>query len=161
MKKAIFLDRDGVVNYEQSEYTYEINKFKINDGIVDSLKKFQGKKFLLIIITNQGGIAKNLYKKEDVEKIHQYLIKYLKKQGIVLTEIYYCPHHPVKENCLCRKPDSLLIEKAIARFQIAPTHSFFIGDNERDILAAKKVGLNTIRIKTNENIRKYCDSICH
>ena len=159
MKKAIFLDRDGVINYEKDDYIYKINDFKINQGVIETLKEFQKNEYLLIIISNQGGIAKGIYKKEDVEKLHQHLINLLKKQGITLTEIYYCPHHSDIENCICRKPDSLLIEKAIARFQINPHISFFIGNNETDCIAANKVGLNTIKINSNENIMKYCKSI--
>lgn len=159
MKKAVFLDRDGVINCERGEYNYRIENFTINEGVIECLKNFQKAGFILIIISNQGGIAKGIYKKENIEQIHRYLVEVFEKQGIFLTEIYYCPHHSDIENCLCRKPDSLLIEKSIARFKINPSESFFIGDKETDVIAAKKAGLNPVMIKPNENLLKYLPEI--
>ncbi|MDK2977900.1 MAG: D-glycero-D-manno-heptose 1,7-bisphosphate phosphatase [Bacteroidales bacterium] len=159
MNKAVFFDRDGVINYERGEYTYLPKDLIINEGIIPSLKKLQEHGFLLIIVSNQGGISKELYTKEQVEEVHQYLKDELKKHEIQLTEIYYCPHHAAFENCLCRKPKSLMLEKAIARFDIDNQSSYMIGDSERDITAAKKLGLNTIKIEPNENIEKYIHKI--
>jgi D-glycero-D-manno-heptose 1,7-bisphosphate phosphatase len=83
----------------------------------------------------------------------------LSGHGISFLEIYYCPHHSEIENCLCRKPESLLFEKAIARFNIDTGQSWMIGDSERDIIAAEKAGLKSILIRSNEDIRKYIDRI--
>ena len=124
-----------------------------------SLKKFQENNYLLIIISNQGGISKGIYTIEQVEEVHNYLKNYLQKHNIELTEIYYCPHHSSNEKCLCRKPNTLLLEKAIARFNIDVSSSFLIGDGDRDIEAGNKIGLHTIKIETNENILKYCKLI--
>src|SRR6056297_479943 len=154
MNKAVFFDRDGVINFERGEYTYLPEDFLINEGVIPSLKKLQEHDFLLIIVSNQGGISKELF-----EKVHQYLADELKKHEIQLTEIYYCPHHAAFENCLCRKPKSLMLEKAIARFDIDNQSSYMIGDSERDIKAAEKVGLKTIKIEPNENIEKYINKI--
>ncbi|MBE9467666.1 MAG: HAD family hydrolase [Bacteroidetes bacterium] len=160
MNKAIFLDRDGVINSDKGHYyIYRVEDFKINEGIVESLQKFQENNFLLIIISNQGGISKGIYTKKNVEEVHDYLKNNLKKQNVELTEIYYCPHHSSNEKCLCRKPDTLMLEKAIARFNIDISSSFLIGDGERDIEAGKKIGLQTIKINANENISKYCKKI--
>ena len=156
---AIFLDRDGVINYERGDYTWKKEDFIINDGIIDSLLKFQKYGFLIIIISNQGGIAKELYNKNDVEKLHNFLIQELNKNQIILTDIYYCPHHPKIENCICRKPDSLMLEKAIAKYNINPAVSFMFGDKARDIEAAKKAGVNGILIEPNQNIRDFCEEI--
>lgn len=159
MNKAIFFDRDGVINKERGEYTYMPKDFILNDGVISSLKKLQDNGFKLIIISNQGGISKELYTNEQVETVHHYLKNKLKKHDIILTEIYYCPHHAAFENCLCRKPKSLMLEKAIARFDIDIYQSYSIGDSERDIMAAEKAGLKTIKIEPNENIEKYVDKI--
>ena len=160
MNKAIFFDRDGVINNDKGHYyIYKIEDFKINEGIVESLKKFQENNYLLIIISNQGGISKGIYTIEQVEEVHNYLKNYLQKHNIELTEIYYCPHHSSNEKCLCRKPNTLLLEKAIARFNIDVSSSFLIGDGDRDIEAGNKIGLHTIKIETNENILKYCKLI--
>ena len=160
MEKAIFLDRDGVIN--NNENRYYISKPEdliLNTGITDALKTFQDHNFNLIIISNQSGISKKIYSKEDCDRVHDRLKKILSGHGINITEIYYCPHHPEVENCLCRKPESLLFEKALARFNIDPAQSWMIGDNDRDVIAAEKTGLRTILINPNEDIRKYSNLI--
>jgi len=153
MQKAIFLDRDGVLlNDAGRYYIYKTDDIIINNGVIDALKRITNLGFLLVVISNQGGIAKQIYTKEDVEKIHSELKRQFKIEGIDIKEYYYCPHHSDVEKCLCRKPEPLLIEKALARFNIDPNKSFMIGDNKRDIDAGKKVGLSCIKIKPNKNL---------
>jgi len=153
MQKAIFLDRDGVLlNDAGRYYIYKTDDIIINNGVIDALKRITNLGFLLVVISNQGGIAKQIYTKEDVEKIHSELKRQFKIEGIDIKEYYYCPHHSDVEKCLCRKPEPLLIEKALARFNIDPNKSFMIGDNKRDIDAGKKVGLSCIKIKPNQNL---------
>lgn len=149
MNKAILLDRDGVINRERDDYTYRMEDFEILPGVTDALSLLQKKGYLLIIISNQSGIAKGIYSIDDVEKLHEYLKKQLQKQGIKIEEIYYCPHHPEYGSCICRKPDSLLVEKALARFNVDPEKSYFIGDKERDVFAGKKAGVKGILIASN------------
>ncbi len=160
MKKAIFLDRDGVINKEVGNYVYKVSDFIINEGVFEALKLLQDADYLLIIITNQGGIAKNIYTKQDVDKVHGFLNSELQKHNIKLTEIYYCPHHNEVNNiCLCRKPNSIMIEKAIARFNIDVNKSYMIGDRNRDVEAGEKAGLKTVKILSNENILEICKKI--
>jgi D-glycero-D-manno-heptose 1,7-bisphosphate phosphatase len=160
MNKAIFLDRDGVINSDIGHYyVYRQADLKINDGIIQSLQRFQTAGFLLIIISNQGGIAKGEYSKADTDLFHSKLNSIFAENNIFIGEIYYCPHHSEIEKCICRKPDSQLIEKAMARFKIDVENSFFIGDSERDIKAAKKVKLNTLKIDSNQNISDICTQI--
>ncbi|MBA3704394.1 MAG: HAD-IIIA family hydrolase, partial [Bacteroidetes bacterium] len=116
MNKAIFLDRDGVINVERG-YTNLLKDFVILPDLFEVLKIFQKMGYLLIVISNQSGIAKGLYKQEEVEVLHKYLVEELKKNKITLSEIYYCVHHPDVSRCICRKPDSLFVEKALARFK--------------------------------------------
>jgi histidinol-phosphate phosphatase family protein len=124
------------------------------------LKKAYQNKYLLIIITNQSGIGKSLYSHQDVNAVHDKLNDELNKNGIKLTEIYYCPHHPSTSNCFCRKPDSLLIEKAIARFKINPKISIFVGDKERDCVAANKAGIGTIyHLQTNSSLKQIINAL--
>jgi D-glycero-D-manno-heptose 1,7-bisphosphate phosphatase len=156
MNKALFIDRDGVINSDKDlYYVTKPEEFVINPGVVEFLSEMHSMGYLLIIITNQGGIAKGLYTIETIEQIHQLLISELNKKGVPITAIYYCPHHPDFGNCICRKPDSLLIEKAIASFHIDREHSFFIGDRDGDMEAAKKSGIKAIRVDSNENLLKY------
>lgn len=150
--KAIFLDRDGVINFERG-YTHRLEDFQILPDLFEALRKFRAEGFLLVVISNQSGIAKQLYKQEDVEVLHEYLLKELQKAGIQLEEIYYCVHHPDVSRCICRKPDSLFVEKALARFEIDPKRSFFIGDKERDVQAAEKAGVKGILIHENTSLK--------
>lgn len=151
MNKAIFLDRDGVINFERG-FTHRLEDFNILPDLFSMMKWFREQGFLLIVVSNQSGIAKELYKQEDVEMLHEHLIEELKKNGIVLDEIYYCVHHPDVSHCICRKPDSLFIEKALARFNIDPSRSYFIGDKERDVEAAEKAGVKGILIEANSSL---------
>jgi D-glycero-D-manno-heptose 1,7-bisphosphate phosphatase len=159
MNKAVLLDRDGVINHERGDYVYRMEDFEILSDVVPALKLLQEKGYLLIIISNQSGIAKGIYSVEDVEKLHKHLLTHLQKYGIEIKEIYYCPHHPEFGSCICRKPDSLLVEKALARFQIDKSKSFFIGDKERDVLAGKKAGVEGILIESDDSLLKAIEPI--
>jgi D-glycero-D-manno-heptose 1,7-bisphosphate phosphatase len=152
MNKAVFLDRDGVINFEHGDYTYDRADFQINDGVIESLKIMVEKGYLLIVVTNQSGIAKQVYDHGEVHKLHDFMTSTLLKNNIPLAAIYYCPHHPDLSECLCRKPQSIMVEKAIARFNIDPTVSFLIGDRERDIIAGGAAGLTGILIESNSTL---------
>jgi D-glycero-D-manno-heptose 1,7-bisphosphate phosphatase len=155
MNKAIFLDRDGVINRERDDYTYLKEDFIINEDVIDSLKIFNGRGYLIIVISNQGGIGKKIYSHEQVNSLHQFLLDEFAKNGIEVSEIFYCPHHPdYNGKCLCRKPDSLLFEKAIAKYGINVEKSFMIGDKERDIQASAKVGIKGFLIEANSSLKK-------
>ena len=164
MNKALFLDRDGVINHDKDDgsFTYQVDDFVILEDVVEVLKEARKNNFLLIVITNQSGIGRGIYQHKDVAKVHQKLNSFLKEQGIVIDEIYYCPHHPSSSNCICRKPDSVMIEKAIARFKINPKQSIFVGDKERDIISARKAGIdNVYHINTNSSLKQILKAINH
>jgi D-glycero-D-manno-heptose 1,7-bisphosphate phosphatase len=152
MNKAIFLDRDGVINFERG-YTYRLEDFVILPDVVEVLQKLKKEGFIFIVVSNQGGISKDLYTQENVETLHHYLTNELKKQDIHFAEIYYCVHHPDRSKCICRKPDSLFIEKGLARFNIDASKSYFIGDKERDVEAAEKAGVKGILIESNQALK--------
>jgi D-glycero-D-manno-heptose 1,7-bisphosphate phosphatase len=154
MKKAIFLDRDGVINADQLDYTWKISDFRILEGVYEACLEFVRRGYLLIVITNQGGIAKGLYTHEDVHRLHDYMRAGFIRHGLEITEVYYCPHHDSTGKCLCRKPGSLLVEKALARFNVDPASSFFIGDRDRDIQAAAGAGVKGILVPVNDDLRK-------
>lgn len=143
LKTCVFLDRDGVLNEERGEYTYRLEDFKIIEGVKEALQLLKDAGYLLIVITNQAGIAKGLYTAEDVMRCHEYLQN---ETGHLIADIYYCPHHPITTESLMRKPDSLMLEKAIARYGIDPVKSWMVGDSERDLVAAEKVGVKGILV---------------
>jgi len=154
MNKAVLLDRDGVLNRERDDYTFRIQDFEILPDVIEALKLLRKKGYLLIIISNQGGIGRNIFKIADTEKMHAHFLKILAKEKIKIEEIYYCVHHPETGSCICRKPDSLMVEKTLARFNIDPKLSYFIGDKERDVLAGEKAGVKGILIKSNSSLLK-------
>ena len=151
LHKAVFLDRDGVLNHETGAYTQTVEAFNLLPHIFGAMAMLQHAGFLLIVISNQGGIAKGVYSLETLRSMHQLLIQELARHQITLTDIYFCPHHPVKTACICRKPDSLMIEKAISKYRIDPSRSFFIGDKGRDMECAAKVGVKGILIEENSD----------
>lgn len=152
MTKALFLDRDGVINRERGEYTFRMQDFDVIHDVHEALQLATSKGYELFIISNQGGIAKGIYGHEEVEQLHRTLAQKLADSGVSIQEIYFCPHHESVGKCLCRKPDSLMLEKAIARFRVNPEISVFIGDSERDMQAAANAGVQGIPIEPNAGI---------
>lgn len=159
MRKVVFLDRDGVINVERGEYTFRVEDFKPVEGLFEALHKLKDKNFEFIVITNQGGISKGIYNHNDVFNVHNCMQQWFKDANIPLLNIYYCPHHSFIEKCICRKPDSLMLEKAIAKYNVDINSSYFIGDSRRDELAGQKMGLKTIRVTANENLGNYINQI--
>lgn len=160
MNKAIFLDRDGVINHPKKHYyVYRVKDFEINKGVIEALQQLQDRDYLLIVITNQGGIARGKYTVQDVDLVHSHMEELLAHHGIHLSAIYFCPHHNKIENCLCRKPEPLMLEKAMAQFDIDPAQSWFIGDKKSDVEAGLRAGVRTIRIRKNQDLRKVLDRI--
>ncbi|MCG2717283.1 MAG: D-glycero-beta-D-manno-heptose 1,7-bisphosphate 7-phosphatase [Nanoarchaeota archaeon] len=157
MDKAIFIDRDGVINKDLGGYISRPEDFKFIEGVIEALKNLNQMEFKLIVITNQGGIAKGEYTEQDLESVHKKMVSLLENEGIRLTGIYYCPHH-TSDNCDCRKPRTGMIEKAVKEHNIDPKKSFFIGDKTTDIQAGKDMGCMTFLVKTGYGGR---DKICN
>jgi len=158
--KAVFFDRDGVINDDTGHYyIHRIEDMKINPGVAETMRVLTEKGYLLIIISNQGGIAREKYTKEDTEKFHKELVRRLAEKKADIADIYYCPHHHTVEKCLCRKTEPLMLQKAMARYHIDPSSSWFIGDKESDILAGQRAGVNTILIEANSDLRQILSRI--
>ena len=141
MIKACFLDRDGVINVDKN-YVYKIEDFEFNDGIFELLEFLKEKGYVFIVVTNQSGIARGLYTKEDFSKLSNFMTEELKKRGIDILKIYHCPHHP-DENCECRKPRPKMILDAKEEFDIDLENSIMIGDRKTDIQAANNAKIGT------------------
>ena len=151
MNKAVFLDRDGVINSPADNYyVWKSKDFIPNKGIIELAKELQRQEYLLIVITNQGGVAKGLYTKGDVMNFHSTMCNYFEKNDVKITAAYFCPHHQDIGICFCRKPQGLMLEKAVARFDINVSKSYMIGDSVRDIEAAKSVGIKGIKIEKDK-----------
>ena len=135
--KAVFLDRDGVLN-EDIGYLFRIEDFKLKEEIVPLLKNYQKEGYLLIVITNQSGIARGYYTDDDFYKLNSWMINFFDKKGIKITKTFYCPHHPDHSGmCNCRKPKPGMILNAIDEYNIDPSKSILIGNKKSDILAGE------------------------
>lgn len=156
MQKAIFLDRDGVINIDKA-YVYRIEDFEFCEGVFEALSHFQKLGYLLIIVTNQSGIGRGYYSEEDFQTLSAWMRNEFLEAHIKLDAIYHCPHAP-EANCECRKPKSRMFQEAIKAFDIDVKNSWMIGDKKSDIDAALGVGIeNTIFLgKAPMEGAKYC-----
>lgn len=152
MRKVVFLDRDGVINHDPGDYTKNISEFTILPTVVEALLKFKKNGFEFIVITNQGGIAKEMYTLNDFYEIDQYMHNFFCENGVPILDTFFCPHVDSVSNCLCRKPKSGMVEKAIAKYKVDAAKSFFIGDKLRDIECAERAGVKGIKIEVNGNL---------
>jgi len=141
MNKCIFLDRDGVLNVERGDYTYLPDDFIIAEGVPEAVKIIKDAGYLAIAITNQAGITKGLYTREQMQICHDILME---KTDYLIDKIYYSPYHPTFSESLSRKPDTIMVEKAIAKFNIDPAQSWLVGDRTRDIECGQRMGLKTV-----------------
>ena len=158
MKKAIFLDRDGVINIDK-HYVYKIEEFEFISGVFETLKFFQELKYLLIIITNQSGIGRGYYTEKDFHVLNNWMLKEFEKRGIKITKVYYSPYHPehgvgqYRKTMFCRKPNPGMILQAKEEYNIDLNKSILIGDKESDIQAGINAGVK-INILVN-NGKKF------
>ena len=159
--KAIFLDRDGVLN-EEVNYLSDPNDFEFIEGSIEALKILKQKDFLLIIISNQAGIARGYFNEETLKKIHDRMIDILRQNNTTLDAIYYCPHHPEYTGpCDCRKPNPGMILKAQLKYNIDLKNSYMVGDTLKDIQTGKVVSCKTVLVLTGygKEEQKKIDSI--
>ena len=157
MKKAIFLDRDGTINVEK-DYIYKSEDLVFEEGTIEALKTFKNLGYILIVVSNQSGIARGYFTEEDLNIFNNNMNEILKKNGVEITEFYCCPHHPdgigeYKKVCECRKPNNKMIEDAIKKYNIAREKSYMIGDKTSDIGAGLKSNLKTVLVKTGYGLK--------
>lgn len=151
--KAVFLDRDGVINKDSRRYIKSLDELRLINGIFKYIQKLNDDNFKVIVISNQSAINRGLTTKKEVDKIHNYLQKECRKNNCKIDAIYYCPHRP-DENCSCRKPKIGLILKAAKNHSIDLKSSWFIGDKDSDIKAGKRSGCRTFKVRKNGSLRK-------
>ena len=146
MNKALFLDRDGIINVDHG-YVHKIEDFEFVDGIFELCQLAITKGYQIFVITNQAGIARGLYDIAMFEKLSQWMVAAFAGHGIAISKVYYCPHHPSKGvndfvmSCQCRKPEPGMILQAQQEFSIDIKESIFIGDKISDMQAANNAGV--------------------
>lgn len=159
-QKAVFFDRDGTINSDEGHYyIYKPEDFVFNQGVIEGMKRLSKAGYLLFVITNQGGVAKGIYTREDVEKVHARMCDELQEYGVVINKIYYCPHHESVKTCVCRKPSPYMVNQAIDEFHINKNKSWFIGDSTKDMKCAEEAGVKAIKIHKNQDITPAIDQI--
>ncbi len=153
MQKALFLDRDGVVNIEK-KYLYKIDDFEFVDGIFDLCRYYRDLGYLIFIVTNQSGIARGYYSVEDFNIVTDWMLQQFTIEDIKIEKVYYCPHYPdISGECSCRKPKPGMLLKAAQEFDLDMKNSIIIGDKERDIEAGLNAGLKeSYLLDMNKNI---------
>lgn len=146
MQKAAFLDRDGVINVDHG-YVHTKEDFEWIPGVKEAARMLHEAGYLLIVVTNQSGIARGMFTEEEFLDLDSYMREEFAKAGAPIARTYYCPHHPqgivpkYSITCNCRKPAPGLFLKAIKEFDIDPAQSVAFGDSLRDISAAEKSGV--------------------
>ena len=150
--KAMFLDRDGVINRKLPEDQYVCNheEFELLPGVRAALSIFSRLGYLLVVVTNQRGIARGLMDENALDSVHDYMKLRLSERGVSLNGLYYCPHDR-DEGCQCRKPRPGMILKAAKDMNIDLGSSFMVGDSDSDIAAAINAGVRAVRISGDQD----------
>ncbi|MDQ7781996.1 MAG: HAD family hydrolase [Desulfomonilaceae bacterium] len=146
-RRAVFLDRDGVINAKLPEdrYVGYASEFTFLPGVIQALRTFEKLGYLRVVVTNQRGIGRGLMTEEQLMAVHDYMNRELEKRGVKLDAVYYCPHDEC-ENCACRKPQPGMILEAAHDLDIDPASSYMVGDSPADIGAGSRAGTRTVRI---------------
>lgn len=140
-KKALFLDRDGVINVDKG-YVFRIEDFEFIPGIFELCRKYSSRGYLIIVITNQAGIARELYTEKHFEELTIWMTDQFRDEGIEIAKVYHCPHHPYFTGpCDCRKPEPGMLLEAVRDFDLDISQCVLIGDNESDLEAGRRAGI--------------------
>lgn len=163
-KKAVFIDRDGVITQDEGQ-VYKLSQVQLIDGAADGIRCINQSGYLAIVVTNQSVIARNLCSFSRLGEIHKKMEVQLGKKNAFVDSIYFCPHHPdagfpeerkeYKVQCSCRKPEPGMILRAIKELNIDASKSILFGDRISDIQAAKKAGVRGVMVETNKPNELY------
>ena len=144
--RALFLDRDGVINHDDG-YTSRIENFEFMDGIFDLCRTAKKLGYLLIVVTNQAGIARGYYSEQDFLALTKWMCSRFEAEGASITEVFFCPDHPehgigpYKKDSFDRKPNPGMLLRAAEKYRIVLQDSIMIGDKDSDMLAARRAGV--------------------
>lgn len=162
-RKAVFLDRDGVICEEPPFYAHRPDQLKIISGVPEAIRILNENDFLVVVASNQAGVAKGLYTEDDTIMYHAALAGLLEKEGARIDKIYYCPHHPravrseLRVRCSCRKPEPGMLKKAAEEWSINLSRSFMVGDKWSDIGAGNHAGVTSILVRTGQGEQQLRD----
>ena len=141
---TIFLDRDGTVNRDTG-YVKSIEELELLPGVVEGMARLNRSGAKVVLVTNQSGIARGILSAAALKSIHAALSEALAAAGARLDAIYYCPHHP-DEHCLCRKPETGMVVRAVKDLGVDPSSGYVIGDKPQDIELARRIGARSILV---------------
>lgn len=153
-KKILFLDRDGIINYDKG-YTHKIEDFKFTEEIISLCLTAQNRGFLIVVVTNQAGIGHGYYTVAMFDLLTKWMIDQFLLNGVVIKKVYYCPYHPdanialYRKNSIYRKPNSGMIVQALNDYQGDPSLSIIIGDKPSDMLAGKSANIGSRILVSN------------
>lgn len=157
MIKAVFLDRDGVINYDKN-YVCKVQDFSFMPNVFEVLKGFMNLGYALFIITNQSGIGRGYYSLDEFLKLNAWMLDELAKHEIIINKVYYCPHAP-EMNCPCRKPKPGMILQAKDEFDVDLSASILIGDKPSDMQAGKAAGIKKCyKIDENQDLKSIYET---
>ncbi len=156
LKRAVFVDRDGTINMEK-DYLYRVEDFEFIPGAPQALRLLNEAGFLVVVVTNQSGVARGYFTEEDVDTLHRHIAAELTKTGARVDAWYYCPHHPSGRgsyslSCRCRKPLPGMLMEAAHHHHIDLASSFMIGDKLADVEAGIAAGCRTILVRTGYGV---------
>ena len=154
----IFIDRDGVINkdpggWTEHSYVTDWKDFHFLPGTLEALRILKEEGIKVIVASNQGGVSKGVYKKEQLNKINDLMLKEIKRSSGEIEEVFYCIHKD-EDNCNCRKPKPGMLEEAARKYGIDPKTTYFIGDDKKDILAGKKIGCRAVLVLSGKSKRE-------
>ncbi|HHU49412.1 MAG: D-glycero-alpha-D-manno-heptose-1,7-bisphosphate 7-phosphatase [Caldicoprobacterales bacterium] len=154
--KAVFFDRDGVINEKLPEdrYVTRWEEFRFLPDVFRTLRHIKSRGYLIILVTNQRGIARKLMTEQQLQNIHQCMQAALELHGCSFDRIFYCPHD-IQDHCYCRKPRPGLLAMAEQYYRIDKANSYMVGDSAGDVEAGRRYGIKTIRIGTRDATADY------
>lgn len=147
-KPALFLDRDGVINFDSDNYILSWSEFMFRPHVLEVLSKIAEFNIYVFIVTNQSAIARGYMTIETLIDIHSKMLNTIQKTSGRIDRIYFCPHHP-DEGCHCRKPQTGMLEQAAREYSIDPHKLFIVGDKASDIIAGKNFGCYSILVESS------------